>query len=71
MQSLGCLGMALLQDDAGGLQHDVHLLMIFIGIVAIAVVVLFVAFLIGGVMLLGFVRKAHAWSSGLKARLRR
>jgi methyl-accepting chemotaxis protein len=52
--------MALLQDDAGAMQHDVHLLTIFIGIIAAAVVILFVILLIGGVMALGFVKKAHA-----------
>jgi len=60
MQSLGCLGMALLQDDAGALQHDVHLLMIFMAIIAIAVVIGFLLLAIGGIMVLGFARKAHA-----------
>src|SRR5579875_1150665 len=52
--------MALLQDDAGALQHDVHLLMIFMAIIAIAVVIGFLLLAIGGIMVLGFARKAHA-----------
>src|SRR5579875_3007482 len=60
MQSLGCLGMALLQDDAGAMQHDVHLMMICMAIIAAAVIVLFVILLIGGVMALGFAKKVHA-----------
>lgn len=68
MQSLGCLGMALLQEDTGALQHDVHLLMIFVGIVAIVVVILFFILLIGGVIMLGFVKKAHAMAERIEGK---
>ena len=37
MQSLGCLALAFLQDDV--LDRNVHLMTIFLGIVAVAVVI--------------------------------
>lgn len=68
MQSLGCLGMALLQDDAGAMQHDVHLLMIFIGIITAIMLIIFLVLVIGGVMALGFVKKAHAMAERLEGK---
>lgn len=68
MQSLGCLAMALLQDDAGAMQHDVHLLMIFIGIIMVILVIIFLALVAGGVMALGFVKKAHTMAERLEGK---
>ncbi len=68
MQSLGCLGMALLQDDMGAMQHDVHLLMIFIGIITIIMLILFLVLVAGGMMALGFVKKAHAMAERLEGK---
>jgi len=49
MQSLSCLALAFLQDDAA-LQHDVHLMMIFMGIIAVAVIAGFLGVGIAGLM---------------------
>lgn len=57
MQSLGCLGMALLQDDAGAMQHDVHLMMIFMGIIMVGVVLGFLGVGVAGLIGLKLVRK--------------
>jgi methyl-accepting chemotaxis protein len=59
MQSLGCLALALLQDD-GGLAHNVHLMTIFLGIVAAAVVIGFLGMCVAGIKLLQMMVKAEA-----------
>jgi uncharacterized protein YoxC len=58
MQSLDCLALALLQDD-GGLAHNVHLMTIFLGIVAVAVVVGFLGMCVAGIKLLQLMVKAE------------
>ena len=55
MQSLGCLA-AFLQDDAA-LQHDVHLMMIAMMIIAVAVIAGFVSVGIAGLVGLRLIRK--------------
>jgi len=57
MQSFSCLALAFLQDDAGSVQHDVHLMMIFMGIIAVAVIAGFLGVGIAGLMGLKLFRK--------------
>jgi methyl-accepting chemotaxis protein len=61
--------MALLQDDAGSLQHDVHLLTIFMGIIAAAVVFGFLMMVIGGVIALGLVRKGEQLAERIEGKV--
>jgi methyl-accepting chemotaxis protein len=68
MQSLGCLGLALLQDD-GGLAHNVHLMTIFLGIVAVAVVIGFLGMCVAGVQLLRLMVKAEALAERLEGKI--
>ena len=68
MQSLGCLAMALLQDD-GGLAHDVHLMTIFLGIVAVAVVIGFLGMCVAGVQLLRLMVKAEQLAERLEGKI--
>jgi hypothetical protein len=58
MQSLGCLALALLQDDV--LDRNVHLITIFMGIVAAAVVIGFLGMCVAGIKLLQLMLKAEA-----------
>ena len=57
MQSLSCLALAFLQEDMGSLQHDVHLMMIFMGIIAVAVIAGFLGVCIAGLTGLRLIRK--------------
>ena len=58
MGALGSLAMALLQDGTlDALQHDVHLQMIFTGILAMIVLIGFLAIVVGGLMALKLVNK--------------
>jgi hypothetical protein len=57
MQSLSCLALALLQDDMGGIHHDVHLMMIFMGIIMAGVVLGFLGVGIAGLKGLQLIRK--------------
>jgi methyl-accepting chemotaxis protein len=59
MQSLGCLGMALLQEDMGSMSHDVHLMMIGMWIIVAALALAFVAIAVAGLMMLKVVRKVE------------
>ena len=68
MQSLGCLALALLQDD-GGLAHNVHLMTIFLGIVAAAVVIGFLAMAVAGIQLLRLMRKAEELAERLEGKV--
>jgi len=56
MQSLGCLALAFLQDN-GVLQHDVHLMTIFMGIIMVGVVLGFLGVGVAGLMGLKLFRK--------------
>ena len=67
MQSLGCLGLALLQDD-GGLAHNVHLMTIFLGIVAAAVVIGFLGMCVAGIKLLQLMVKAEQLAERLEGK---
>ncbi|HEY4010660.1 MAG TPA: hypothetical protein VGM11_10955 [Acidobacteriaceae bacterium] len=69
MQSLGCLGMALLQEDAGSMQHDVHLMMIFMAIIAAGVICGFIGVGIAGMMGLKLVRKVEEMAERAEAKL--
>lgn len=51
MQSIGCLALALLQDD-GAVQHDVHLMMIFMGIIMAGLLIGFLGVSVAGVFAL-------------------
>ncbi len=50
MHAVSCLALAFLQEDAGALQHDVHLMMIFMGIIAVAVILGFLGVGVAGLM---------------------
>ena len=66
MQSLSCL--ALLQDD-GVLVHNVHLTAIFMGIIAVAVVIGFLGTCVAGIKLLQLMRKAEALAERMEGKL--
>ena len=51
MQALGCLALALLQDN-GALQHDMHLTMIFMGIIMAGVLIGFIGISVAGIFAL-------------------
>jgi methyl-accepting chemotaxis protein len=57
MHAIGCLALAFFQEDAGAIQHDVHLMMIFMGIIMAGVVFGFLGVGIAGLMGLKLVRK--------------
>ena len=67
MQSLSCLALALLQDD-GGLAHNVHLMTIFLGIVAAAVVIGFLGMCVAGIKLLQLMVKAEQLAERLEGK---
>lgn len=69
MQSISCLALALLQDDAGALQHDLHLIMIFMMIIMIAVVLGFLGIAIGGLMGLKLFRKLEEMAERADAKV--
>jgi methyl-accepting chemotaxis protein len=68
MQSLGCLALALLQDD-GGLAQNVHLMTIFLGIVAAAVVIGFLAMCVAGIKLINLMVKAEQLAERLEGKI--
>jgi methyl-accepting chemotaxis protein len=68
MQSLGCLALALLQDDAL-LQHDLHLIMIFMAIIAVAVIAGFLGVCIAGLMGLKLIRKFEGMAERAEAKV--
>jgi methyl-accepting chemotaxis protein len=68
MQSLGGLALALLQDDAL-LQHDLHLIMIFMAIIAVAVIAGFLGVCIAGLMGLKLVRKLEGMAERAEGKL--
>ena len=68
MQSLGCLALALLQDD-GGLARNVHWMTIFLGIVAAAVVIGFLGMCVAGIKMLQLMRKAEELAERLESRI--
>ena len=68
MQSLGCLALALLQDD-GGLARNVHWIAICMFIVAIAVAVGFLGMCIAGIKVLQLMRKAEALAERLEGKV--
>lgn len=69
MQSLGCLALLLLQDDAGALQHDLHLIMIFLMIITIALVIGFLGVSIAGVQALRLMRKGEEMAERLEGKV--
>jgi len=68
MQSFGCLALAFLQDD-GVLVHNVHLTTIFMGIIAVAVVIGFLGTCVAGIKLLQLMRKAEQLAERLEGKL--
>lgn len=69
MQSLGCLALWLLQDDAGAMQHDLHLIMIFLMIITIALVIGFLGVSIAGVQALRLMRKGEEMAERLEGKV--
>lgn len=69
MQSLSCLALAFLQEDMGSLQHDVHLMMIFMGIIAVAVICGFVGVCVAGLMGLKLIRKFEEMAERAEAKV--
>jgi methyl-accepting chemotaxis protein len=69
MQSLGCLALLLLQDDAGAMQHDLHLIMIFMMIITIALVIGFLGVSIAGVQALRLMRKGEEMAERLEGKV--
>jgi hypothetical protein len=67
MQSLGCLALALLQDD-GALLRNIHWMTIFVGIVAVAVVVGFLGMCVAGIQLLRLMVKAEQLAERLEGK---
>jgi methyl-accepting chemotaxis protein len=67
MQSLGCLALALLQDDV--LDRNVHLMTIFLGIVAVAVVIGFLGMCVAGIKLLQLMVKAEQLAERIEGKL--
>jgi methyl-accepting chemotaxis protein len=67
MQSLGCLGLALLQSDVV-LDRNVHLMTIFLGIVAVAVVIGFLGMCVAGIKLLQLMVKAEQLAERLEGK---
>lgn len=68
MQSLSCLALAFLQDDAA-IQHDVHLIMIFMAIIAAAVIAGFLGVCIAGLTGLTLIRKFEGMAERAEAKV--
>jgi methyl-accepting chemotaxis protein len=68
MQSLGCLALALLQDD-GALLRNVHWLTIFVGVIAAAVAIGFLGMCVAGIKLLQLMRKGQALAERLEGKV--
>jgi methyl-accepting chemotaxis protein len=69
MQSVSCLGLALLQVDQGTIPHDVHLIMIFMMIIMIAVVIGFLGFSVAGAQALRLMRKGEDMAERLEGKV--
>jgi methyl-accepting chemotaxis protein len=69
MQSISCLGLALLQGDAGTIPHDVHLMMIFMGIIMVAVAIGFLGVSVAGVQALRLMRKGEEMAERLEGKV--
>jgi methyl-accepting chemotaxis protein len=59
MVALGGLAMMLFEDNMAGMQHDMHLQTIFLGIIAIVLLVSIVMVGVGGLIGLRLIRKAE------------
>jgi hypothetical protein len=68
MQSLGCLALAFLQDDAA-LLRNVHWMTIFLGIVAAAVVIGFLGMCVAGIKVLQLLIKAQQMAERLEGKI--
>lgn len=68
MRSLGCLALALLQDD-GGLVRNVHWMTIFMGIVAAAIVIGFLGMCIAGIKLLQLLLKVQEMAERMESKI--
>ena len=69
MQAIGGAALMLLQDDPAQLTHDVHLLMIFVGILAITVLVLAIVCLVAAMGAAAMARRAVKAAEAMEARL--
>jgi methyl-accepting chemotaxis protein len=68
MQAIGGAALMLLQDDPAQLTHDVHLLMIFMGILAISVLAVVVVVMIAGIVIAGLAGRAIKSAEALEKR---
>lgn len=69
MNALGCVAMALLQDNMGGMQHEMHLQTIFLGIIAIVLLVSIVMVGVGGLIGLRLIRKAEDMAERMESKI--
>jgi methyl-accepting chemotaxis protein len=69
MQTISCLALALLQDDTAALQHDVHLMMIFMCVIMIAVAIGFLGVSVAGVQALRLMRKGEEMAERLEGKV--
>ncbi|HEV2577374.1 MAG TPA: hypothetical protein VGU25_09205 [Acidobacteriaceae bacterium] len=69
MHAVSCLALAFFQEDAGSIQHDVHWMMIFMGIIAIAVIAGFLGVCIAGLTGLRLIRKFEGMAERAEAKV--
>ena len=69
MHSMSCLALALFEDDAGALRHDLHLIMIFMAVIMVAVVIGFLGFSVAGVQALRLMRKGEEMAERLEGKV--
>lgn len=70
MDALSGVAMALLQDSSlEAIQHDVHLQMIFIGIISVIVLLCFLALAVGGFVALKYVRLVEELAERVEGKL--
>lgn len=69
MSAAGGVAMVLWQDNMGSMQHDAHLQTIFLGIIAIVMLIAIVMVCIGGMIGLGLLRKAEDMAERMENRI--
>src|SRR6185437_1424325 len=68
MQSLGCLALAFLQDD-GVVRHDMHLMVIFMGIIMAGVLIGFIGVSIAGVFALRLMYRLQEMAERMEGKI--
>jgi methyl-accepting chemotaxis protein len=66
MSAPGCVAVALLQTNMEGMQHDIHLQTIFLGIIAFVLLAAILVVAIGGLVGLRLIRKAEAMAERME-----